>query len=151
MPQWLRVHIVLARMIRAPWNGDLRYKTGSQHFDNQPDAEALKADSVLRNAYELTWLGAIGCEKGDKVRFLSRLIRCNLQQGSSAIFVEPGRRHVDLPAHEAWSVDVQMQQPRSAALPKHQSSLYPSQATRAAYLFLDRLGMSHAVKNGCVN
>ena len=128
------------------------------------DAEALKeVDALLRSAYELKWLGTVGDEEGDhkEVHFLNRLIRCDQHQGASAILIEPDRRHVDLLVQQLGmdnakgaetpdvkkSVELQMQEARSPALPKEQASLYRSCVMRAAYLSQDRLDISHAVKN----
>ena len=107
------------------------------------DADALKeVDALLRSAYELKWLGTIGDEEGDskEVHFLNRLIRCEQHQGASAILIEPDRRHVDLLVQQLGmqnakgaktpdvkkSVELQMQEARSPALPKDQASLYRS-------------------------
>ena len=95
------------------------------------DGEALRRlNDILKTAYELKWLGTLGDEVSDdkEVHCLNRLIRCGVHQGSSAIFLEPDRRHVDLLVQQLGmasakgvetpdvkkSVDVQMmQQPTS--------------------------------------
>ena len=63
------------------------------------DQEALqRLNDILKTAYALKWLGTLGDEVGDdkEVHFLNGLIRCGVHQGSSAIFLQPDRRHVDL-------------------------------------------------------
>ena len=76
------------------------------------------------------------------------IIRCDQHQGASAILIEPDRRHVDLLVQQLGmdnakgaetpdvkkSVELQMQEARSPALPKEQASLYRSCVMRAAYL-----------------
>ena len=97
-----------------------------------------EVDALLRSAYELKWLGTIGDEEGEskQVHFLNRLIRCEQHQGASAILIEPDRRHVDLLVQQLGmqnakgaetpdvkkSVELQMQEARSPALPKDQAS-----------------------------
>ena len=97
-------------------------------------------------------LGTIGDEEGDskEVHFLNRLIRCEQHQGTSAILIEPDRRHVDLlvgmrnakgaeTPDVKKSVELQMQEARSPALPQDQASLCRSCVMRVAYLSQDRL------------
>ena len=153
--------LVKAGYIRGKSNGSVFY-----HGDDfmLGDADALKeVNALLRSAYELKWLGTIGDEEGDskEVHFLNTLIRCEQHQGASAILIEPDRRHVDLLLQQLGmqnakgaetpdvkkSVELQMQEARSLALPKDQASLCRSCVMRAAYLSQHRLDISHAVKN----
>ena len=61
-------------------------------------ADKQDIDSMLRSAYERKRLGTLGDEEGDdkEALFLNRLLRVGSYQGSSAIYVEADRRHVDL-------------------------------------------------------
>ena len=120
-------------------------------------------DSMLRSAYELKRLGTLGDEEGDdpEAHFLNRLLRVGSYQGSSAIYLEADRRHVDLLVKNLSmenakgvdtpdvkkSADQQMLETKSPLLNKDLSSLYRSSVMRAAYLAQDRLDLGHAVKN----
>ena len=120
-------------------------------------------DSMLRSAYELKRLGTLGDEEGDdqEAHFLNRLLRVGSYQGSSAIYLEADRRHVDLLVKNLSmenakgvdtpdvkkSADQQMLETKSPLLNKDLSSLYRSSVMRAAYLAQDRPDLGHAVKN----
>ena len=126
------------------------------------DQDALQRLNILKTANELKWLGTLGHEVCDdkEVHFLNRLIRCGVHQGSSVIFLEPDRRHVDLLVQQLGmasakgvetpdvkkSVDETMEA-NSPLLRKDMASMYRSCVMRAAYLSQDRPDLSHAVKN----